>query len=121
MEALKLLVEMVKDLPDMALYVLLGFFAYKVFIVGSIWGVIKLCIVKLHDWATTPKEKLIIENKRTVVERLTISNCFESLITQLERLVGVTTDVGSHYIHSGDVNSLAEAITEKLEREKETK
>ncbi len=35
MEELKLLIEMVADLPQMALWVLVGFFVYKVVIVGS--------------------------------------------------------------------------------------
>ena len=49
MEELKILVGMVADLPHMALWVIAAFFAYKVIIVGSVFGVIKLGINKAHD------------------------------------------------------------------------
>ena len=55
MDELKLLIEMVANLPQMAIWVLVAFWAYKVVVIGSIYGVIRLAIVKLHDWLTTPR------------------------------------------------------------------
>ena len=55
MEELKLLIEMVKGLPQMALWVVGLFFAYKVAVIGSVFGLIKLGINKLHSYFTTPK------------------------------------------------------------------
>jgi thiamine transporter ThiT len=49
MEELKLLVEMVSNLPAMALWVIAFFFGYKVLIVGSIYGVIRFCVQKGYD------------------------------------------------------------------------
>lgn len=53
MDALKLLVEMVKDLPDMAIWVIIAFFVYKTIIVGSIYGVIRHVATKIHDAVVT--------------------------------------------------------------------
>lgn len=119
MEELKLLIEMVADLPQMALWVLVGFFVYKVVIVGSIFGVLRLLIVKLHSWLTTPKEELVTKNVTSQLERITISGAFEPLLTQLERLIGIRTRIDTSYIHERDVQWLREAITEKMEREKQ--
>lgn len=120
MEELQVLIGMVSDLPSMAIWVLIGFFAYKTIIVGSIFGVIKLAITSLHSWSTTPKETLnkIVEDRTTVIDRLTIKDAFVPLINQLERLPGMTTSIGSDYIHIGDVRWLAKAIDEKIERDK---
>ena len=119
MEELTLLIEMVADLPQMALWVLVGFFIYKVVIVGSIFGVLRLAIVKTHSWLTTPKEDLVITNHITKLDRLTITGELEPLMNQLERLVGMTTNCDSRYIHGSDIKWLSEAITEKLKREKQ--
>lgn len=56
MEELKLLIEMVANLPQMALWVLAGFWAYKVIVIGSFYGVIKLGINKTYGWLTEPKK-----------------------------------------------------------------
>lgn len=63
MEELKILVNMVATLPQMALWVIAFFFAYKVMIVGSIYGVIRFCVERLYKWAITPKEKLVTVTK----------------------------------------------------------
>lgn len=55
MDELKLLIELVASLPTMAIWVLVGFYIYKVTVIGSIYGLLRLCIVKMHDWLTKPK------------------------------------------------------------------
>lgn len=56
MEELKLIIEMIANLPQMALWVLAGFWAYKVIVIGSVYGVIRLGINKAYDWLTAPKK-----------------------------------------------------------------
>jgi hypothetical protein len=62
MEELKILIEMVSHLPTMMVWVLVGYLIYKVSIIGSIYGVIRLLIVKLHDWAVKPKEEIVTQS-----------------------------------------------------------
>lgn len=49
-EALKELVAMVKDLPEFALWILIGFLFYKLFVIGSIYSVIRLGINKFAEY-----------------------------------------------------------------------
>jgi hypothetical protein len=58
MEELKILVGMVADLPDMALWVVAFFFVYKVCIIGSIYGSIKFVTTKLVEWRTFVKPEV---------------------------------------------------------------
>lgn len=101
MDELKLLIEMVAGLPSLAVWVLVGYLAYKVVVVGSIYGVIRLLIVKLHDWLTAPqtyKCGTATMNESTA----------EALSIQVARICG-----GS-YCHMSDVQKLREALDAKL-------
>ena len=118
MEELKLLIGMVEDLPQMALWVIALFFFYKVAIVGSIYGVIRLGINRLHGWAVKPKHELVETDYTTKIDRLTINGEAPALISQLERIVGINTSIDTNYIHSSDISWLRDAITEKIERDK---
>jgi hypothetical protein len=60
-DALKELIGLVKELPEFALWILLGYLLYKLFIVGSIYGIIRLGINKLHDYLVNKKHKLDIK------------------------------------------------------------
>ncbi len=115
MEELKLLIDMVANLPSMALWVLAGFWAYKVVVIGSVYGVIRLGINKLHSWLTTPKhilQKINIEAQINAVS-ITTDGTHLALMAQIERMRGLTTGLGS-YIHSSDVDWLRLAIDEKV-------
>lgn len=54
-DALKELIGLVKELPEFALWILLGYLLYKLFVVGSIYGIIRLAISKAHDYLVKPK------------------------------------------------------------------
>lgn len=110
MDELKQIVEMIANLPQMALWVIAGFWAYKVIIIGSIYGVIRLAINKAHDWAVAPRHEY--KEVRPMVDKITISGTVDELMSELQRLKGV----GS-YIHSSDVAWLRAAISEKFESE----
>ena len=105
MEELKLLISMVNDLPALATWVLIGYLIYKITVIGSIYGVIRLLIVKLHD---------VLVGRKSVVKPGEIP-CIDdtvhaALIMQCNRLK--TT----RYIHSGDVQKLANAIDKMQEK-----
>lgn len=115
MEELKLLVDMVAHLPQMALWVIAAFWAYKVCVVGSVYGVIRLAILKAHSWLTTPKHEL--RNIRPMLDGMVITGTVEELIGQLRRIAGKGTGIRSKYIHRCSVDWLREAIDEKIARE----
>jgi len=53
-DELKELIAVVNSLPQLALWVAVGFWAYKVIIIGSVYGVIKLAINKAYSAMTRP-------------------------------------------------------------------
>lgn len=112
MEELKLLIEMVGKLPQTALWVLLGFWAYKVIVIGSVYGLIRFGIDKLHSWLTKPKYELV--QAKVMLNGHVISNTMDELLGQLERLKRTS----GAYIHGCDVDWLREAIDAKLALDK---
>lgn len=84
MEELKLLIEMVSTLPTMAIWVLVGFFAYKVICVGSIYGVIRLGITKLHDVIVA--RKVEYKEIRPMIDGICIKAETNALMAQLHRI-----------------------------------
>lgn len=108
MEELKLLIEMVGKLPQTALWVLLGFWAYKVIVVGSIYGLIRFGIDKLHSWLIKPKFELV--QAKVVLDGHVIDGTMDALLGQIERLKRTT----GTYVHAPDVTWLREAIDAKL-------
>lgn len=117
MEELKTLIAMVKELPDLALWVIALFWAYKVVVIGSIYGVIRFVVEKTHSWLTTPKHTLEVKEIRPMLDGMVITGQLEPLIAQLRRLAGKGTSINTPYIHDRSVDWLREAIDEKIERE----
>jgi hypothetical protein len=117
MEELKLLVDMVASLPQMALWVVVMFFIYKVTVIGSIYGVIRFVTTKLVEWLTT--QKVQYKEVRPVLDGMAIGGQLEYLIAQISRVKGKSFGKkgGYGYIHGSDVEWLAQAITEKEERD----
>ena len=124
MEELKILVDMVAHLPQMALWVLCGFLIYKLAVVGSIYGTIRFVVEKFHSWKVTPRHELEVKEVRAQLDGMTIKDAFDPLLTQLHRLPNISMRGGgnsmrSHsYIHMSDVDWLRSAIDEKLAKEK---
>lgn len=116
MEELKLLVDVVAHLPQMALWVIAAFFAYKVICIGSVYGVIRLLIEKTHSWLTQPKHESV--DVRMLIDGKCISGTKEGLLAQLDRVrmrPSPTQSYKGAYLHSDDVEWLRDAITAKLE------
>lgn len=119
METFKLLTEMVKDLPDMAIWVIIIFFAYKVVIVGSLYGLIRYIVQSICKAIKTNKElsnkaielkdiKTIDVRAKIADECITVEGVHDQLIEQIKRIrSGI-------YIHRSDVLFLEAAITKWL-------
>ena len=127
METFKLLTEMVKDLPDMAIWVIIIFFAYKVVIVGSLYGLIRCVVQSICKAIKTNKElsnkaielgneaielgkfKAIDVRAKIADECITTGGAHSDLIQQIKRIRN-----GGLYIHRSDVLFLKAAITKHL-------
>ena len=105
MEELKLLISMVNDLPALATWVLVGYLIYKITVIGSIYGVIRLLIVKLHD-VLTDRKAIVKPGEIPCIDDMVHA----ALIAQIHRLK--TT----RYIHSSDVQKPANAIDKMQEK-----
>lgn len=118
MDELKLLVEMVANLPSMALWVIAFFFAYKVVVIGSIYGVIRFGIDKMHSWLTTPKHEINTKEVRPMLDGMVIRGNLESFMGQLHRIRGKGINIDSEYIHQASVEWLRDAIDDKIEKDR---
>jgi hypothetical protein len=115
MEELKMLIDMVAALPEMALWVVILFWMYKTLVLGSIYGVIRLAINKAHDVFIQRRIKYV--DFRPMIDGLVIQASCDALMTQILRLRNRAIKDNSKYIHDSDVNWLREAIDEKIARE----
>lgn len=88
---------MLAHLPQLTVWVLAGFLAYKLAVVGSIYSVIRLVIVKVHDWKTQPVQFKV---GTQAINR----DVADALQAQFARL-----STGA-YIHNSGVRNLKEAI-----------
>ena len=115
MEELKLLVQMVASLPALAVWVIVAFYIYKITIIGSIYGVIRFIVSKIHDYGITQKTRLEQVNLHDKFYGITINQdeTLDELIVQISRLKGKATGIKSSYIHKNSVDWLREAINEK--------
>ena len=120
MEELKLLIDMVSNLPAMAMWVLVGFFAYKVVIIGSIYGVIRFVCGRLFDFLEKKKAREVeYKEIRPMLDGLCIRATTDSLIAQLHRVRGRGLSISSEYIHQQSVDWLRDAIDKKIERDQQ--
>lgn len=127
MDELKLLVEMVANLPNMALWVIAFFFIYKVSIIGSIYGVIRLAIQRAYEWGVARKTLPAIQQEINLADKLrgiyiTSDETLNLLTIQLQRVRGKNVsrnkilteqEKRESYIHERSVDWLREAIDAK--------
>lgn len=118
MEELKLLIEMVAQLPAMALWVLVGFYAYKVVIIGSVYGVIRYVTGRLFDWLQQRKAREVeYKEIRPMLDGMCVRDTTDRLIAQIHRLRGKGVGIKTDYIHGQSVDWLRDAIDQKIEKE----
>lgn len=122
-EIIKELAGVLKDLPDMAIWIMLGILFYKVFIIGGTISLAKYAINKLHDFMSkssdnkhAPKE---ITTTYDIGGRFISSDGALGLFNQLLDEIHTGVNIDSHYIHRSDVEFLLDAVREKRLREKQ--
>lgn len=114
-ELLNAVVKALSDSPQLAIWVLVIIYLYKTLVLGSIFGVAKLFIVKCHDaWVSPRKVDCSAEINGMVIES-GADTCVEAL-----RLLRQTRDRTTrlNYLHAADFEWLMQAIKEKAERDR---
>lgn len=115
MNELKLLIEMVANLPSLAVWVLVGYLCYQISIIGSIYGLARLAIDRLYRWKTTPVERNI--DVRLLIDGMCITGTQDKLIRQLDR-VRMIRKTQLTYLFDSDIHWLEQAIDDKIEKDK---
>ena len=119
MEELKTLIALIKELPQTALWVLAGYLFFKLAIVGSIYQVIALAITKTHDYLVTKKAREVeYKEIRPMLDGMCIKAATDALVSQIHRLKGKGTGIGSDYIHAQSVEWLRQAIDDKMDKDR---
>lgn len=117
------ILNVVKATPSIAVWVLVIIYGFKVAVVGSIFGVIRLGILKLHNYMVTPKHELKVMQVEARFKSVALNDIvFEDLMAQILRIRRTELK----YIHEGDVQWLRKAIdahfdTEPANTEKKTR
>lgn len=103
MEELQMLVTMVAGLPTLTIWVLAGYLLYRLVIVGSIYGVIRLAIERYHSYKTTPPPAKVVEHK-------VAGCCINEDVLQALQVQVIRLATAGGYIHSSSVTKLRDAI-----------
>lgn len=120
MEEIKTLVNAVAGLPNAALWVVAAFLIFKLAGYASIYGVLRIAIIKGHDWAVTKKAREIeYKEIRPMLDGITITGgTTEALIAQLHRVVGKNVGIDTRYIHKQSIEWLRQAIDDKIDKDR---
>lgn len=117
-EEIRELVDILKETPQYVIWILAGFMAYKMFILGSIYGLIRLAIIKVHDWLVKPKHELVALEYKDQIRGLLISTSEKPAADTLRRIKSRKGRMSStDYLHDDDLQWLEAAIDEKLIKE----
>ena len=124
MEELKLLIEAVAELPELAIWVVAMYFFFKLAIVGSVYGVIRFLVLKTHDVLQRRYDAVIKSKEPNVVVKQHNLMLHDRLITSIRddndgefsRLLDRMTRPELSYIFSPDIARVHKAL-DKLEEE----
>lgn len=117
MNELKEVVDLIAKLPQMALWFAIAFWVYKVTIIGSIYGVIRLVILKTHDIFMRQKTQdiaLFLDGK-TMGDKEQLIGAFRAARSRREK------SGNDDFLYSTDAAFIIAAISEKITREKDSK
>jgi hypothetical protein len=95
-------------------------FAYKIALVGSVYGVIKFGIQKVHDVMVKPRHELVERrvDVKAELNGITIGDEVDYLIAQITRIKGRHIGGGAGiYIHHSDIDWLRKAIDERADKD----
>lgn len=97
LEEIKQILSLVKELPHMVMWVLAGLLFYKVSIIGSIYGLIRFGIEKLHSYLTHEK---IITHQWSIDGVIINKECHSLLVGFISSL---GTKTIAKYVYSSDI------------------
>lgn len=107
---------MVANLPTLAVWVLVGYLLYKIVVVGSIYGLVRFAIEKLHNWLIASKTKYV--EIRPLIDGECVHSALEPMMEQINRLKHVQKHAqGSLYFHKTAAYWLKEAIDDKIAKD----
>jgi hypothetical protein len=116
LQELKEILGIIKDLPHMVMWVLAGLLLYKVVVVGSIYGVIKLAIDRLHSWLVTPK---VVTHQYDLKHLSMTTEAAEALSIFLGSAARDVKSFGGSYLYPDDIMRIKKRYDlGKLEEEK---
>ena len=121
MEFIEQLIDVLKEAPDLAIWVVAIIFAYKALVVGSIYGVLKYLANKLHD--------VIVFKKIEYVEKEVFRDFFYDKNLDIVLVNNETRDkmlyllelihkefpniINSEYLHQSQVDEAIDCIRSK--------
>ncbi len=111
---LKELVTVISHLPDYVMWVMAGFLFYKVFIIGNIYGILRLAINKIYEYAMSRKDKVI--KHEMSFKGLTLDDGVDGILLSLLSKVRTESNKHSHYLRSADLLELCKAWEEFQQR-----
>lgn len=116
-DELKQLMDVFKDAPNVVIWLVVGFFVYKLVMYLSVTGVAykiaSLLITKAHNAYISERPT---QRKVTSIhgfDEITLTDCLPELMKQLRRIRGKGLTITSRYIHEQSVDWLKEAIDDK--------
>jgi hypothetical protein len=109
MDEIKELINLINQLPTIAVWVLMAYLVYKLAVIGSVYGLIRFGIDKLHDWLVSPKTV-------TVKAEFGGIGIFSetSLSHQLQRVIAYRGVGPTNFFGSVDAGVLTKAIDEYI-------
>lgn len=103
---------LLEKFPSLAIWVLAGILFYKTIIIGSVFGLLRLLILRGYDAFMKPK---VITTKHKIAGYFVGD---ESDAVHLVSIIkGCRRDSTGSYIHHSDIRFVEQAIKEKKERE----
>ena len=117
MEEVREIVHLINSLPTLAIWVLVGFWCYKVIVIGSLYGLIRFAIAKALE--AYKKERVVKTVMETKLGGLIIGGedggVMHALTSQIMRVAS-----SGGYIHAEGVNDLRKAL-DMLEESRKAK
>lgn len=121
-EELKQILGIIKDVPHMVMWVLAGLLLYKVVYVGSIFGIIRLFILKGYEYLKFCESKPTIIHHKIDRYFITHDGTFDRFIDLIRTLrTRESRGLQSEYIHKQDIRYLENLIAEDLIKNKSVK
>ena len=121
MDELKLIIEAIAGLPTITVWVLFGYLVYKLAVVGSVYGLIRFAVEKLHDaYVRGKRQELVVMLDGLEFDKATTKT---ELLKQLRRLqfIGKPNEYRSNSIHEAYGVTLLRETIDKLYEENEVK